>query len=129
MRHYLKGLAQIESTQMGQKMLMQALGAEGFEGLPDHEGPHAGLWDRLLRFTGSRSREELLTDIGLGKRVAHIVAKRLVGWLGGAGQDALRGARVRRRRRGRATRGGDDRRRASPSRDRRASGALALPDL
>ena len=85
-RHYLKGLAQVESTQMGQKMLIQALRAEGFEGLPDHEGPHAGLWDRLLRFTGSRSREELLTDIGLGKRVAHIVAKRLVGLLSEIGE-------------------------------------------
>jgi GTP pyrophosphokinase len=39
-RHYLKGLAQVESTQMGQKMLLQALRAEGFEGLPDHEGQH-----------------------------------------------------------------------------------------
>jgi GTP pyrophosphokinase len=85
-RHYLKGLAQVESTQMGQKMLLQALRAEGFEGLPDHEGPHAGLWDRLLRFTGSRSRDELLTDIGLGKRVAHIVAKRLVGLLSEIGE-------------------------------------------
>lgn len=85
-RHYLKGLAQVESTQMGQKMLLQSLRAEGFEGLPDHEGQHSGLWDRLLRFTGSRSREELLTDIGLGKRVAHIVAKRLVGLLSEIGE-------------------------------------------
>ena len=85
-RHYLKGLAQVESTQMGQKMLLQSLRAEGFEGLPDHEGQHSGLWDRLLRFTGSRNREELLTDIGLGKRVAHIVAKRLVGLLSEIGE-------------------------------------------
>ncbi len=44
------------------------------------------MWERLLRFTGSRSREELLTDIGLGKRVAHIVAKRLVGLLSEIGE-------------------------------------------
>jgi GTP pyrophosphokinase len=31
-----------------------------------------------LRVTGSTTREELLTDLGLGKRVASIVAKRLV---------------------------------------------------
>ena len=71
---------------MGQKMLLQALRAEGFEDLPDHQGQHAAIWDRLLRFTGSRHREELLTDIGLGKRVAHIVAKRLVGLLSEMGE-------------------------------------------
>ena len=37
------------------------------------------IWDKLLRFTGSRSRSDLMTDIGLGKRIASIVAKRLVG--------------------------------------------------
>jgi GTP pyrophosphokinase len=90
-RHYLKGLAHAESTQMGQKMLLQALRAEGFEDLPDHQGPHAVMWERLLRFTGSRNREELLTDIGLGKRIANIVAKRLVLLLGDVGErpDAL----------------------------------------
>jgi GTP pyrophosphokinase len=49
------------------------------------------MWDKLLRFTGSRTRDELLVDIGLGKRVASIVAKRLVGLLSELGQkpDAL----------------------------------------
>ena len=44
-----------------------------------------------MRFTGSKSRHELLTDIGLGKRIAHIVAKRLVHLLADSGQkpDAL----------------------------------------
>lgn len=37
-----------------------------------------GLWDKLLRFTGNRSRSELMTDLGLGKRISGIVAKRLV---------------------------------------------------
>ena len=36
------------------------------------------MWEKLLRFTGNRSRAELLTDLGLGKRIATIVAKRLV---------------------------------------------------
>lgn len=35
------------------------------------------MWDKLLRFTGNRHRDELMTDIGLGKRIASIVAKRL----------------------------------------------------
>ena len=36
------------------------------------------LWDKLLRFTGSRDRSDLMVDIGLGKRIATIVAKRLL---------------------------------------------------
>jgi GTP pyrophosphokinase len=49
------------------------------------------VWDKLLRFTGSRHRDELLMDIGLGKRIASIVAKRLVTLLAenGAKRDAL----------------------------------------
>jgi GTP pyrophosphokinase len=57
---------------------------------PDDETYHA-LWEKLLRFTGNRSRAELLTDLGLGKRIAGIVAKRLMTLLGEMGQkpDAL----------------------------------------
>jgi GTP pyrophosphokinase len=49
------------------------------------------VWDKLLRFTGSRNRDELLMDIGLGKRIAGIVAKRLVALLAESGEkpDAL----------------------------------------
>ena len=49
------------------------------------------LWEKLLRFTGNRSRAELLTDLGLGKRIAGIVAKRLMPLLGEMGEkpDAL----------------------------------------
>lgn len=49
------------------------------------------IWEKLLRFTGSKNRQELLTDIGLGKRIAHIVAKRLVHLLAEKGErpDAL----------------------------------------
>ena len=76
-RHYLKTLAQNESVSLGEKLLAQALRSEGMDRLPaDNEEAHA-TWDKLLRFTGNRSREELMTDIGLGKRVASIVAKRL----------------------------------------------------
>lgn len=44
-----------------------------------------------MRFTGSKNRVELLTDIGLGKRIAHIVAKRIATLLADAGErpDAL----------------------------------------
>ena len=77
-RHHLKTLAQVESEGLGEKLLAQALRAEGIEKLPVVDAAHALLWEKLLRFTGNKSRSELLTDIGLGKRIASIVAKRLM---------------------------------------------------
>jgi GTP diphosphokinase / guanosine-3',5'-bis(diphosphate) 3'-diphosphatase len=77
-RHHLKTMAQNESELLGQKLLTQALRAEGIEKLPEEDEAPQGLWDKLLRFTGNKNRSELLTDIGLGKRIATIVAKRLL---------------------------------------------------
>ncbi|MBX9936897.1 MAG: bifunctional (p)ppGpp synthetase/guanosine-3',5'-bis(diphosphate) 3'-pyrophosphohydrolase, partial [Burkholderiaceae bacterium] len=76
-RHYLKTLAHSESEGLGEKLLTQALRAEGLEELPPATGATQPVWDKLLRFTGNRHRDELMTDIGLGKRIASIVAKRL----------------------------------------------------
>ena len=90
-RHHLKTMAQNESVQLGEKLLGQALRAEGIAQIPTDESAHQGLWDKLLHFTGNRNRADLLMDIGLGKRIASIVAKRLVILLGEEGQrpDAL----------------------------------------
>jgi len=90
-RHHLKTLAQADSEGMGEKMLAQALRAEGIQKLPDNTGEHKLIWEKLLRFTGNKSRSELLTDIGLGKRIATIVAKRLLTLLTDSGEkpDAL----------------------------------------
>ncbi|RZL55179.1 MAG: bifunctional (p)ppGpp synthetase/guanosine-3',5'-bis(diphosphate) 3'-pyrophosphohydrolase [Variovorax sp.] len=90
-RHYLKTLAHVESEGLGEKLLAQALRAEGLGKLPLDDAEHQALWEKLLRFTGSRNRAELLTDIGLGKRVASIVAKRLMALLAERGEkpDAL----------------------------------------
>jgi GTP pyrophosphokinase len=90
-RHHLKTLAQAESQQLGEKLLAQALRAEGMERLPPDDETYHGLWDKLLRFTGNKSRAELLTDLGLGKRIAGIVAKRLMTLLAELGEkpDAL----------------------------------------
>ncbi len=96
-RHHLKSMAQTESQGLGEKLLAQALRAEGVEHLPENDEANAQIWERLLRFTGSRNRAELLTDIGLGKRVASIVAKRLLSLLAetGARPDALLMSRER----------------------------------
>ena len=86
-RHHLKTLAQTESEGLGEKLLLQALRAEGIERFPtDDDGASAGIWDKLLRFTGNRNRSELLMDIGLGKRIASIVAKRMATLLAESGE-------------------------------------------
>ena len=90
-RHHLKTMAQAESTQLGEKLLLQALRAEGIDSIPADESTLPPLWDKLLRFTGNKNRNDLLIDIGLGKRIASIVAKRIVLLLGEQGHkpDAL----------------------------------------
>jgi guanosine-3',5'-bis(diphosphate) 3'-pyrophosphohydrolase len=90
-RHHLKTMAQAESTQLGEKLLGQALRAEGIQKVPGEEPGMQPVWEKLLRFTGNRNRADLLMDIGLGKRIASIVAKRLVLLLAELGQkpDAL----------------------------------------
>ncbi len=77
-RHHLKSMEHVESQNLGERLLSQAMRAEGFDKYPDDDPAYAQVWEKLLRFTGSRSRAELLIDIGLGKRIAVIVAKRLV---------------------------------------------------
>ncbi len=78
-RHYLKTMEQEESQQLGERMLGQALRAEGLAlpGSDPQDSEAAALWQQLTRWSGSRSRGDLLTDIGLGKKIATIVAKRL----------------------------------------------------
>ncbi|MFM7330352.1 MAG: RelA/SpoT family protein [Brachymonas sp.] len=78
-RHHLKTLSQHESQDLGDKLLLQALRAEGIDALP--QASEDDLWGKLLHFSGNKTRSEMLTDIGLGKRVASIVAKRIVALL------------------------------------------------
>lgn len=85
-RHYLKTLAQTESEGLGEKLLSQALRAEGIEKFPDDDAANQSIWEKLLRFTGNKNRAELLMDLGLGKRIASIVAKRLLTLLTESGE-------------------------------------------
>jgi GTP pyrophosphokinase len=85
-RQHLRTLAQDDSQNLGEKMLAQALRAEGIEHLPGEQGPMADVWDKLLRFSGNRTRSDLLVEIGLGRRIASIVAKRLTKLLSDVGQ-------------------------------------------
>ena len=78
-RHFLKTMEHDESRGLGEKLLAQALRAEGLL-MPSSElddAPAMALWQQLTRWAGSRSRADLLVDLGLGRKIATIVAKRL----------------------------------------------------
>jgi GTP pyrophosphokinase/guanosine-3',5'-bis(diphosphate) 3'-pyrophosphohydrolase len=78
-RHHLKNMEADESRALGEKLLTQALRAEGLPS-PSTDPTDTGavaLWQLLTRWSGNRNRGELLVDIGLGRKIATIVAKRL----------------------------------------------------
>ena len=83
-RHFLKNLEHEESIVLGEKLLTQALRNEGMA-VPADDEEHAALWQSLTRWSGSRNRAELMVDIGLGRKIASIVAKRLAQLLGERG--------------------------------------------
>ena len=76
-RHHLKTVAQEKSHELGERMLSQALRSEGLASLPAEDGEYQSTWEKLLRFTGNKTRGELLSDIGMGKRIASMVGKKL----------------------------------------------------
>lgn len=89
-RHHLKTLEVEESEELGEKMLAQALRAEGLN-LPPPDNSEGSIWQQLARWSGNRHRAELMTDVGLGKKIASIVAKQLARMLAERGlrPDAL----------------------------------------
>jgi GTP pyrophosphokinase/guanosine-3',5'-bis(diphosphate) 3'-pyrophosphohydrolase len=76
-RHYLNNLEAEESQGLGEKLLMQALRAEGLKMPGDRKESDQAVWASLVKWSGNRNMQELMIDIGLGKKVASIVAKRL----------------------------------------------------
>jgi len=72
-RHYLRTVKYEESVAFGRRLLEKAL-SEIDMVLPDDADPS---WEKLARSSGAESREEILADIGLGKRLAAVVARRL----------------------------------------------------
>jgi guanosine-3',5'-bis(diphosphate) 3'-pyrophosphohydrolase len=72
-RHFLKTMQYEESAALGERLLAQAL--RPFElsaALIDD-----AVWDKFVLECGAKSKKEVLTDIGLGKRLPAIVARRL----------------------------------------------------
>ena len=73
-RHFLKTQQHEESAALGERLLAQALASQGLQ----LEDLTASTWERFLRERGAKlSKRDVLTDIGLGKRLAVIVARRL----------------------------------------------------
>ncbi|MFA6313072.1 MAG: bifunctional (p)ppGpp synthetase/guanosine-3',5'-bis(diphosphate) 3'-pyrophosphohydrolase [Sterolibacterium sp.] len=72
-RHYLKTQQKDESVALGERLLGQALHGFGLS-LADLA---SAVWDRFVRGRGVKSKSEVLADIGLGKRHAVIIARRL----------------------------------------------------
>jgi (p)ppGpp synthase/HD superfamily hydrolase len=73
-RHFLKTMQAGESVALGERLLNQALRALGSR-LADIP---AERWEKLQREIGVRSRNDILSDVGLGKRLAAIVARKLL---------------------------------------------------
>ena len=73
-RHFLKTVQSQESAQLGERLLNQAL--SGFKSsVAELKKAH---WDKLLKDTGAKSRQDILADICLGKRLAVVVARHLL---------------------------------------------------
>jgi GTP pyrophosphokinase/guanosine-3',5'-bis(diphosphate) 3'-pyrophosphohydrolase len=73
-RHYLKTMQHEQAAALGERLLDQELRALNV----DPADLPAAAWDGLLRDTGNKTMKEIYTDIGLGKRLGAVVARRLL---------------------------------------------------
>jgi GTP pyrophosphokinase len=73
-RHHLRTINRSESVELGRGLLSQALEALNLS--PDLPAPLA---ERLLKESSAKSLDELYADIGVGKRIATLVARHIFG--------------------------------------------------
>jgi guanosine-3',5'-bis(diphosphate) 3'-pyrophosphohydrolase len=73
-RHFLKTMQYEESAQLGERLLVQALSALGTA----TRNVSSSDWERLLKETGAKSNQEVLAEIGLGKQLAIVIARKLL---------------------------------------------------
>ena len=73
-RHFLKTMHFSESVQLGERLLNQALSTfkASLATMPEAN------WQRLLREINTKSRADVISDVGLGKRHAVVVARQLL---------------------------------------------------
>jgi (p)ppGpp synthase/HD superfamily hydrolase len=89
-RHYLKNLQREEALVLGRRMLNKALLDAGTQ-LDDICG---STLDALIRNYGARDFDQILVDLGLGKRLAALVARQLIP-AGRPGHEGLGGPTTR----------------------------------
>jgi (p)ppGpp synthase/HD superfamily hydrolase len=87
-RHFLKTMQYEESAGLGERLLDQALKSLKSTAADVDDAS----WERVVRDSGARSREELLADLGLGKRLPAVVARRLLKHADPARDDAASGS-------------------------------------
>jgi GTP pyrophosphokinase len=83
-RHFLRTMRFQESVQLGERLLNQALAAMHTSLAEVGEAP----WEKMLKETAAKSSNEILADIGLGKRLAVVVARQLLARGGDDGEAA-----------------------------------------
>lgn len=72
-RHTLKTMHLDESAALGERLLNQALKSLGLKGTEVEDAS----WEKLLKDTGAKSRQEVFADIGLGRSLNTVIARRL----------------------------------------------------
>ncbi|MCQ8897349.1 bifunctional (p)ppGpp synthetase/guanosine-3',5'-bis(diphosphate) 3'-pyrophosphohydrolase [Limnobacter humi] len=77
-RHYLKSMNTEETVRLGNRLLDQALEADNIR----LSELGQDVWDRLMKDSQVSTKEELMADIGAGRRVAPVVARRVLMALG-----------------------------------------------
>lgn len=72
-RHALKTMHLGESAKLGERLLGQALSSLGIkmQDIPDM------CWERVLKESSAKSRQEIFADIGLGRRLNMVIARQL----------------------------------------------------
>jgi GTP pyrophosphokinase len=75
-RHHLRTINLAESTELGRRLLAQALSAIDIDPLLPE-----GLVEKLLNESSAKSLDELYADIGVGKRMATLVARHIRGMM------------------------------------------------
>ncbi len=73
-RHFLRTMQNEESARLGERLLRQELLSLGVVpiSIPTE------VWEQMVKAGGQKSIEEVYTDIGLGKRLPSVVARRLL---------------------------------------------------
>jgi GTP pyrophosphokinase len=72
-RHFLKTMQSGEAAKLGERLLNQALTTLGIRPQDMDETR----WHKLLRDTGVKTRQDMLAEIGLGRRLNMVVARQL----------------------------------------------------